>query len=341
MLPRLTDLGTQIKLHRFESAFIRVSTGSRYRRCCNIVYKTVNMRHIVISDFDETITTKDTISVLGKIPYWVKPGTEPPWEHYSDTYYQCWKKYHSKNQDLRTLPLISAQMGCIDRDSYPRLFKDEIEFQRNNRAIELASTMEMSKRGLFRGVTHSNIRDYVREHLQDAVRDGMFRCIDEVGAQDFYILSVNWSREFIHAVGRNYVPYSNIFCNNLLSDGDTYTGEFENEVLCGSDKIAKLGEIIETRLANATGSVWYIGDSETDLLSILYPGINGVLLLDPLENPDKFEKLVRQVLGVDEPVVQEYLHGNRQWAKCLDKDDENGLYLARSWDGIRDLLSHM
>lgn len=304
------------------------------------------MRHIIISDFDETITKQDTISVLGKIPYHVKRGTTPSWDHYSNNYYEHWKKYNQINQDLRSLPLLSRGVRAhgISKGSYPQLFKDEIEYQRNNRVIELASTVEMCRHGLFRGVTHANIHDYVHNNLKGdecIVRDGMFRCLSDTTApSDFYILSVNWSREFIYScVGHAVIPYHNIYCNNLLSDDQhTYTGEFENEVLCGSDKIVKLREILEKQDSNDVMDIWYVGDSETDLLSILYPGINGILLLDPEENPKKFDKLVNQVLGVDQSIVQGFLHNSKQWVKCLDKDKDNGLYLAKSWKGIHNLL---
>ncbi|CAI4927200.1 CRE_HP_G0020940.mRNA.1.CDS.1 [Saccharomyces cerevisiae] len=37
-------------------------------------------------------------------------------------------------------------------------------------------------------------------------------------------------------------------------------------------------------------------DSETDLLSILHPSTNGVLLINPQENPSKFIKLPKRLL---------------------------------------------
>ncbi|KAL3238593.1 Cto1p RNJ42_00030 [Nakaseomyces bracarensis] len=342
------------------------------------------MRHVIVSDFDETITRRDTISVLARIPYAVKRGL-PPWEHFADAYYANWRQAHAENQDLRRLPLLArvtatSATACgtacatgsaavapapagITRENFPVLFREEIEYQRNSRAIELASTVEMAKQGVFRGVSHRDVRGYV-ENLKskspsksgsadaekDAeegegeeqgveVRDGVFAVIGgAVPRERCYVLSVNWSREFIHAFVD--VPPQNIYCNRLLSEDGTYTGEFENEVLCGSDKIAKLHEILDKETsgsdAGADNTVWYVGDSETDLLPILYPGVNGVLLIDPAADSEKFEKLAA-MLGLDHAATAAALQA-APWTRCLEKDPRHGLYLALSWHAINDLI---
>lgn len=308
------------------------------------------MRKVIISDFDETITREDTITVLGKIPYHIKPGLTPSWDHFSSNYYDCWKKYHSKNQDLRRLPLLSSHVRNqgIHGGNYGSLFKDEIEYQRNNRVIELSSTVEMAKQKIFSGVTHQHVHDYVGTKLKKdecVLREGVLDCIDNAvqDPRDFYILSVNWSPEFIDAcIGTGKIPKENIICNRLLSDEDaTYTGEFENEVLCGSDKIVKLQEIINKRAGEQDHlSLWYIGDSDTDILAILHHSINGILLVDPEENASKFKKLAEDVLGVDKQLLDSFTtDSSLLFIKCLNKDHNNSLYLAKSWKGVQQILN--
>lgn len=166
---------------------------------------------------------------------------------------------------------------------------------------------------------------------------------------DFYVLSINWSREFIYEViGNRRLNNSHIFCNGLKKFADkyppTYNGEFDCRLLTGFDKVKILDEILakidtDGNKEDSTCSYWYIGDSETDLLSILHPSTNGVLLLNPQENPSKFVKITEKIIGVSRDKISNFgTASGPSWLKFCRKEGGKSAYLVKSWDSLGDLI---
>lgn len=303
------------------------------------------MPNVVISDFDETITKKDSIAVLGQLPYYGNPKKFPKWTHYTDNYMQGFTKYINQAPS-RHLPLLNCVSNkIISNENYTALFDEEFKYQDYLRKIELYSTNELSKLNHFTGTKHL-IPSYVEHCLNNGsleIRDGLQSFLAHLHSQNdtFYILSINWSKEFIiECISDERLNRHNIFCNALEVKGSEYDGRFSNELLTGSDKVLYIDRIIERESKGTDGcKFWYIGDSETDLLSILHPGINGILLLDPEENMVKFEKVVKNILGVDESSIQFFLQDKVSIAKLpIGKYNGNSVYLAKTWCSIRNLL---
>lgn len=301
-------------------------------------------RNILICDFDETITIKDTINLLAKLAYRVKPELKPEWSHFETTYmngYNELQPIYSRNRLLPLLSQIYRDHVKINDENFHGLFGSEIEYQKLCRNIEINSMIEMEKYHVFKGVTEHDVKEYINIFDEPVIREGFFDCLKELNIQlnQLYILSINWSGEFIHnIISSTYLQSSSIYCNNLLVDTahGAYTGLFSKKLLTGSDKIQTLQKICQNNKKDDT--IWYIGDSETDLLSILYPGINGILLLDPNENERKFNKITRNILGIESELLSKFNIDETRYIKFIEKQNNMGSYLVKNWADITTLL---
>lgn len=303
------------------------------------------MRNVIISDFDETITKKDTIGIIGHIPYSINAKLEPKWLYFVDNYMNGWEKYQ-REEPKRQLPLCQYfNDKIITRDNFFQLFNDELQYEIYNRRIELYSIDELVRQNHFKGLTEKNVRDYVDKCMKDRtveIRPGFKSFIEEniSGCDDFYILSLNWSKEFVQRViNSSKLKDKNIYCNGLKLVDGVYDGSFPNDILTGSDKIKYLKEVIE-KTSNVEDTIfWYIGDSVTDLLSILHPCIQGILLIDPNENLKKFYKMVRDTLGVPEELISKFMRDDINVTELpINKENDNKVYLVKSWIYINELM---
>ncbi|CCK71595.1 Cto1p KNAG_0H01810 [Huiozyma naganishii CBS 8797] len=305
------------------------------------------MRRVLISDFDETITEEDTIKVLGRLPYKLDPDFEPKWEHFSDNYMEGWSRF-SVESPQRELPLAQLTHGGITIGNYKRILKSEFDYQHFNRKIELNSTNELTKCNVFQGITLEQMEHFARSCLLDGtvrIRRGFQELLTtKFDRENFYILSVNWSKEFIgFCVGEDKIDPANISCNTLKLVNGTYDGAFTNTVVTGSDKVVTLERLLqpEGKTLFNDDDIWYVGDSETDILSILHPLVNGVLLLDPSENAKKFTKITGAVLGINEGLLQDYMtNPNTEAVELTQFKKELGkkVYLVKSWEALDKLI---
>ncbi|CAL9734943.1 cold tolerance protein 1 [Monosporozyma servazzii] len=305
------------------------------------------MTNIIISDFDETITKSDTISVLAQINLITNPNPddENKWSHFTEHYMEGWRKYHD-NAPLRQLPLLKCFDGKIISDgNYKTALYSEFKYQEYLRVIELYSIDELTNKSYF-SETKGLIPEFTKKCLTDSsikLREGFKGLLNKINitSNKFYIISVNWSTEFILGVlDDEHMNESNVFCNALNTHDGDYDGSFSKQVMTGSDKIISLDKIValETHTENNC-KFWYIGDSETDLLSILNPNVNGVLLLDPSENAEKFFKVARDILGVSQESLTFFLQDDVSIVQLpVAKCHHNKLYLAKSWDAISNVI---
>lgn len=312
------------------------------------------MRHILLSDFDETISKDDTIGILAQVAYQLKPHFKPPWSHFVDFY----EKTRTTLGDCTIrkgslLPnLIQEEVTKrYSRVEYVQMLDSKFGNQDFDRRIEMASTNEIARLGLFSGIDTSRLIAFVEKKYKCEtperclLRDDFIEFASHLmDWRDFYIISANWSKEFIHTLmNQRSFEFENIYCNNLISRDGIYTGNFSNKLLCGQDKYDIVSHIVGTVFTyKQEERLWYIGDSETDLLAIFHPDVNGVLVLDPSQKPKKFSRIVLEFLGVEEMVVESFCHGDRNCSVvCYEKFNGNCVYLSKSWDGIDILLKNM
>lgn len=309
----------------------------------------MKLKNIIICDFDETITNRDTISIVGEIPYRYKANLKPEWSHFAETYMQNYKKFRLNSgtfrHSQRSLPLLPSSRPRIDSSNYGKLFENELRYQNDARQLEMSSTDEMAKYKIFSNIKLSDVSLFAKEKLEGegfSLREGFNNFALSIPKDDFYIVSVNWSREFIHAsVGDDVVDPEHIYCNRLLSDKGVYIGKFSNCLLTGSDKVNVVEKILANRKTR-DAKYWYVGDSETDLLTVLHPEVNGILLLDPEQDEPKFRKLTSDVLGLEQHQVDKFI-GQKDcgWLQCYEKNEKTSVYLARSWFDLRNIYQEI
>ncbi|SMN22180.1 similar to Saccharomyces cerevisiae YCR015C Putative protein of unknown function [Maudiozyma saulgeensis] len=312
-------------------------------------------RNILICDFDETISIKDTISAFARLAYLVKPPTFPNWSHFETTYMEGYNRLQPKYSQNRTLPLLKnlGSNNRITEENYNVLFGLEIEYQKLCRNIELNSIQEMEKYDLFKGISLRDVSNYVGSLLNGEVnsimRKGFTECLRtlKIDIDNLFVISINWSREFIQdTITKEYISSSNIYCNDLLLDQkeDTkyvYRGDFSKSLLTGSDKIRVLNKLCDDKNENQKNlnKFWYVGDSETDLLCILNPRVNGVLLLDPQEDKKKFLKLTMDILGLEIDIINNFMNDSDLRSLVLvEKQNGNLSYLVKTWNDITTLI---
>lgn len=306
--------------------------------------RTYNNMNVIIADFDETITNKDTTCILGQLPYALNPKLEPGWTHFVDVYYEHYESFQS-NIKNRVLPLLPLGKETVITDAnFIQLFHSEIEFQTKKRSLELSSTSEIEALNIFKGVKHEDVLSFVDKNLRGSTslpRPGFTDFISLVPQEHFHIVSVGWSPEFIkYIIGNERIRPDHIVCNNLISHGNEYTGQFTNKLLTGSDKIKVVEKIVSDYDGKEGGHcLWYVGDSDTDILSVLFPNINGVLLIDPIVEPKKFEKITVQLLGLPQNEMDTFAHDLSQgWYACCTKQGGKTVYIVKSWNDLKKLI---
>lgn len=232
-------------------------------------FSTSSLPHAVIVDWDETLTTKDTIQYLAKVPYINNCHLQPPFSHYTDIYMSNYAKYKESQQ-------LTNGKTCATTDEY-------VKFQLGMDPVEMSSIKALEHDKIFKDLTEEQLRS-LAEHVQ--LRDGAVQFLNlclSLGVE-VIILSVNWTGLIIDEVlRRNGINDGiiRIITNEFEFDesGKT-TGSWlkEPKVRTSQDKLDQIDKI-KAQLRNAEDTtiesadddvqMMYIGDSLTDLLPIL------------------------------------------------------------------------
>lgn len=204
---------------------------------------------LVVLDFDETITSKDTISILSSIAYAKKTAFKPKWPYFSESYMNDYTK-------------VKKDFGPISTLGDQKKFFDEL------RAVEHASIGRIENSGLFKGLSQADLAGKARSV---PLRDGWQNFFSRLKSRKIpiVILSINWSAFFISQViqDTHVAIYANEF--ELDSQGQT-TGRIIGGYLTGNDKQKRVSQIIEEyRTHIGSKKVAYFGDSLSDLIAML------------------------------------------------------------------------
>ncbi|KAF8252761.1 hypothetical protein K440DRAFT_631721 [Wilcoxina mikolae CBS 423.85] len=236
--------------------------------------------HLIL-DFDDTLTTTDTISLLAKAAYTLRPQLSPPWSHFVDAYISDYNQHALSHPKSSRLTLA-----------------DEASYLASLLPVERASIQRIEAAAVFKGLHTTNIAQDAASTvpLRPGFWDLCRPILDSGGAVD--ILSVNWSRAWIQSSLRNAVSPEErerfdtdvgIYCNDLVCDPDGITtGDISREpVLGGEDgiwtavhKVKMMEHLVAKR--GGEGQVMYVGDSSTDLMCLLKADV-GVVIGDKLD----------------------------------------------------------
>jgi 2-hydroxy-3-keto-5-methylthiopentenyl-1-phosphate phosphatase len=136
----------------------------------------------IFIDWDETITAKDTLSLIA--PPDGSTGA-PPFRSFGDYYVKI--------------------MDEFDRDFGPRnTLERQLEFLDKLKVVEKQSVGNVEKRGLFKGVTEEELCERAKRVM---FREGWKEFVEKVkgskNAELVAVVSVNWSAVFIESVLKN------------------------------------------------------------------------------------------------------------------------------------------
>lgn len=213
----------------------------------------MHQRRVLVTDWDETATVKDTTALVALVAYSYATDNIPPFSHFVDIYLNASREYNA-----------SCATTCGARDTVDR----ELEYQRGMKAVEWASIGALEKSKLFQGLLLSAFADRASDvELSPSFID----FVRELRAEDVpvIVLSVNWSRTLIQAALRLHgIEHVTVLANDLeVVDGIT-TGNFDRtiDIRTGLDKLEKIETI---RQVHPDAALVYVGDSSTDVLATL------------------------------------------------------------------------
>lgn len=209
------------------------------------------MGRVLVADWDETITVRDTTTLVADVAYDHK-GQLPPFSNYFKIYTDALAAYDSR---------YIAEHGADGT------LQNEILYQKGLKAVEMASISAIVDDGIFSGLTRS---DFVEKAAQIDLRPGFVEFAKKLRLQgtSIYILSINWSKTMIDAtLHRHGVEGCIVLANDLeVNHEGITTGRFElPEIRTGYDKMVELDKI---RHAYAHSSIVYVGDSRGDILPL-------------------------------------------------------------------------
>ncbi|KAL1915328.1 uncharacterized protein VTP21DRAFT_6786 [Calcarisporiella thermophila] len=207
---------------------------------------------LLITDFDRTITQEDTISILAQYAYKSRgeefsltpPTTSLVSQHQNDLV-PWWKIVKDYVEDLeKNVPPQSDDLDAVLD------FTHEVEHRSLSR-IEAAK--------IFRSLTPSSLYNEamslpLQPHVLDVLSHPSLTSLT-------YIISVNWSRDWIQGATRGSVPKDRIISNDLEMQGNTTTGMVIRRCVTGADKRKEMRKIREKEKK----PIIYVGDSVTDL----------------------------------------------------------------------------
>lgn len=209
---------------------------------------------MIIIDFDETITDTDTIKYISELPYVKNPQLLPKFSHFTSVYLNAYDSFKASHENTSITSI-----------------NDEIAYQNQLKAVELTSINELEHHRIFKGITESDI---LNQSKKVPVKPGFKSFFNACAKRQIpiKILSINWSSILIKGVlaslGCSEDHYE-VVVNDLCFENGSCTGTFDPSisVRTGYDKWNILQQL-KTKLTPGSPLI-YIGDSRTDLLSIL------------------------------------------------------------------------
>ncbi|KAI8064473.1 hypothetical protein BC940DRAFT_335314 [Gongronella butleri] len=216
------------------------------------------MKPFVFVDFDETLTTKDTISLLADAARAASGGSKTPFSSLVDAYMRDYRETLAKDPVTRDKdPVVNKKNEC------ERL-----------RSVELASLARVGASGVLRGLTRAQWREQARVRVQ--LRPHALQTLqNDVHPDRLFIVSLNWSKDWIHGALHGLPRMDHLFCNDLAFDTSSdpvSTGYIMPEIVDSLDKLRAIRDAVPPN-----ASFIYIGDSGGDLMPLLNSHI-GIIL---------------------------------------------------------------
>lgn len=270
------------------------------------VWELIQGTDLIIADFDDTITESDTLHLLFDKALEIKGVGQYDASHYVNTYIEA-----KKNFDINHEELVQNRFKSIT---------SQTEYQKLRKPVELSSVKETVRTKFFTGVTR---RQFASCSNQIKLKAGFVKFLDKIHGLriPLVILSVNWSMAMLEQLFSDLGVSPNdrfkIVANEFEFDSDeACTGKIApnglvDGIRTGYDKL-----VLTRKLLKEYNSIrpMYIGDSETDVLSMIECG-RGISMVK--KSGDSSAQYLTK-LGVHLSIVQE-----DQWH--FEADDWNFL----------------
>lgn len=221
------------------------------------VYHPRRCNTVLVVDWDETVTVRDTTALLALAAEQHAPK-ERQFAYfttkYLESYAQFEKLFHNEYGDITTHHM-------------------ETQFQKRLRAIEMHSIRRLEEARFFLDVPKTVFEQLALsiELRPDAVPFLRSFC----GA--VYVLSSNWCRSMIETcLAQQGLECVTVMANDLETHNGRTTGIFsaDFDIRTGYDKACKLQEL---RNAHPTAHIVFVGDSHGDVLAIVEADVGIVI----------------------------------------------------------------
>lgn len=216
-----------------------------------------------ILDWDGTITQKDTLNALVSIAATSKPNfpTQERWKSVVDAYMSDY----------------TSTLNELTPNGLPSTLEAEKKLLKDLKPVEQRSLDRVFHSQIFKDLTPENIEDGAKNAIESgdiSLRSGFldfYSFLKSMEESTFHILSVNWSRHFIHSclsTAGIHIDHLHILVNELdgMPENLPSFGEISPEgymkIISSGDKLAHLRNLKEK---SGGGSVVYIGDSWPDI----------------------------------------------------------------------------
>ncbi|KAG7893590.1 hypothetical protein KL905_002282 [Ogataea polymorpha] len=205
----------------------------------------------IVSDWDDTITAKDTIAVifdvLGKNP-------EFGYDYFFKLYMDSFNRFQNE-----VLPGKSYSLrDCLER---------EIMYQKAIKDSEKSSINEAVRLAVFRGIGKSTFENLVNKIPIRAGFENFYNHLCNTNMH-FSVLSINWTGLMIAKYFASFKKQPDQilvnefeFDSNGICTGNVVT---DIDIRTGYDKLVLTKELVGNDRA------MYVGDSSTDVLSMIY-----------------------------------------------------------------------
>ncbi|CAG8448542.1 6658_t:CDS:2 [Ambispora gerdemannii] len=219
---------------------------------------------LLVSDFDETITQNDTLSVLiaicPRMSDDCRKDCPPPWSYFVELYFkeraEHIKRWGETNSE-RTL-----------EDFYKLLKSLENVEERSMKRVEDFKCLV--------GVRSEELREQGKKiKKQPGAVDVIERYLVKNKPGSFYVISTNWSHDMLFGCLQEIdgIDEKIIISNDFVFEENCSTGKFKRKVLTALDKL----EIFKQLTVPRDKISVYVGDSETDLPCMLAADI-GIIM---------------------------------------------------------------
>lgn len=220
---------------------------------------------VLVTDWDETVTSADTLELCLGGAYDAKPGLEPEWKYFEEEY---WDGY--------------TKLLTIDKPDERTCLEEEMIFLEHTRALELASRRLAEEKGILKEIPMS----YLRKRAERVkFRTGWWELFGKMRALNvpIIIVSIHWCSEFIKEAFRlrgfdDVIVYSNSLetddkdvCTGKIIGAELHPGgTLQTQGLAAATDKREILKIIRQDYKVAEGKLlYYFGDSTTDILALL------------------------------------------------------------------------